>query len=51
MPQAIAILCIDDDPLFLNAFKARLERKRILLSHPHRMLPKHLICSTDSISM
>ncbi|MGD0534701.1 MAG: response regulator [Methanoregula sp.] len=27
MPQAIAILCIDDDPLFLNAFKARLEKE------------------------
>jgi CheY-like chemotaxis protein len=27
MPQTIAILCIDDEPLFLDAFKTRLEQE------------------------
>jgi len=31
MPQTISLLCIDDEPLFLDAFKARLEQEKDLL--------------------
>ena len=30
MPQTISLLCIDDEPLFLDAFKARLEQEKDL---------------------
>ncbi|MGB8309037.1 MAG: response regulator, partial [Methanoregula sp.] len=31
MPQTISLLCIDDEPLFLDAFKARLEQEKDLV--------------------
>jgi CheY-like chemotaxis protein len=30
MPQTISLLCIDDNPLFLDAFRARLEQEKDL---------------------
>jgi CheY-like chemotaxis protein len=34
MPQTISILCIDDEPLFLDAFRARLEQEKDLAVTP-----------------